>query len=153
MTDDGKDSELATNRLSMRAAAKACWTRPEPALNAAMETCCAKAAHEMNAELCRHLGDSTQNSWEFATNWQQLLCHVRVRFILANPTAGPEAAHNSWVREKLEDGWSYGDTRDAEKKTHPCLVPFANLPEEQQAKDIIFVATVRAVHAQLVREG
>lgn len=32
-----------------------------------------------------------------------------------------------------------------EKKQHPCMVPYAELPPEQKAKDSIFVGVVRAM--------
>lgn len=58
---------------------------------------------------------------------------------------GPEVSHESWMREKLAAGWKYGPEKDAEKKEHPCLVEFAELPREQQAKDYIFRAIVHAL--------
>lgn len=60
---------------------------------------------------------------------------------------GPEASHLSWMKQKLEEGWVYGEVKDPEAKTHPCLVPFDQLPREQQAKDFIFRAVVHACSA------
>jgi len=34
--------------------------------------------------------------------------------------------------------------KEAEKKTHPCMVTFEQLPKAQQLKDFIFLAVVRA---------
>jgi hypothetical protein len=34
---------------------------------------------------------------------------------------------------------------DEGTKTHPCLVPFADLPEDQQRKDALFIAIVQAL--------
>jgi hypothetical protein len=39
----------------------------------------------------------------------------------------------------------YGEVKDAEKKTHPCIVPYKDLPPEQQAKDHLFKAVVSAL--------
>jgi hypothetical protein len=58
---------------------------------------------------------------------------------------GPEASHISWMTQKVADGWKYGEVKDAEAKTHPCIRPFAELPREQQAKDFIFRAVVHAL--------
>ena len=58
---------------------------------------------------------------------------------------GPEASHISWMNQKLDDGWKYGHVKYPEKKEHPCLVPFDQLPREQQAKDFIFRAVVHAL--------
>ena len=39
----------------------------------------------------------------------------------------------------------YGEEKDPERKVHPCMVPFNELPREQQAKDFIFRAVVHAL--------
>jgi hypothetical protein len=41
-------------------------------------------------------------------------------------------------------GWVYGTAKDAEKKTHPCMVPYDKLPLAQRRKDALFQAAVRA---------
>lgn len=46
---------------------------------------------------------------------------------------------------EIADGWEYGPVKDPEAKEHPCLVPFSDLPREQQAKDFLFRAVVRAL--------
>ena len=46
--------------------------------------------------------------------------------------------------EKIRS-WSYGEVKDAEAKTHPCLIPYDQLPEFQKAKDKLFVAIVDAL--------
>ena len=46
---------------------------------------------------------------------------------------------------KLSQGWKCGPVKDPGIKEHPCLVPHDELPEEQQAKDDLFLAVVRAL--------
>jgi hypothetical protein len=58
---------------------------------------------------------------------------------------GPEQSHESWLAEKKADGWRYGPIKDPAAKTHPCFVPYAELPPEQKGKDAIFVGVVREV--------
>jgi RyR domain. len=53
-----------------------------------------------------------------------------------------ENLHQNWLDQKKKDGWVYGKTKDAEKKTHPCMVPYSDLPKEQQVKDHLFHAIV-----------
>lgn len=60
--------------------------------------------------------------------------------------AGAEAPHESWMKQKLDDGWVYGTVKDADAKTHPCLVDFGELPVSQQAKDYIFRAVIHAMN-------
>ena len=54
--------------------------------------------------------------------------------------AGPEQAHQSWVDAYTEMGWVYGPARNTIAKTHPDLVPFAELEEREQDKDAVFLA-------------
>jgi RyR domain len=74
---------------------------------------------------------------------------IGVDLHLGNPELGPEASHESWMAHKLEAGWSYGAVKDAEAKVHPCMVPFDQLPKDQQAKDFVFRAVVHAMRASL----
>jgi hypothetical protein len=46
-----------------------------------------------------------------------------------------EAEHDGWMEQKYRDGWSYGPTRDDAAKTHPCLVSYAILSEQDKEKD------------------
>jgi hypothetical protein len=43
--------------------------------------------------------------------------------------------HERWGEEKLREGWRYGPTRDDARKTHPSLVPWSELSEEEKDKD------------------
>jgi hypothetical protein len=105
----------------------------------------ARVAHEVNRAYCVALGDGSQPTWEEAPEWQQRSAVGGVNFHRNNPEAGPEASHESWMAEKLADGWKHGLAKNPEKKEHPCILPFGQLPEEQRAKDFIFRAVVHAL--------
>lgn len=109
----------------------------------------AQLAHEVNRAYCAALGDDSQKPWADAPGWQKNSAITGVELHLANPNAGPEASHESWMAQKLEEGWVYGEEKDEEAKTHPCLVPFAELPIEQQAKDFLFRGVVHAAAGML----
>jgi hypothetical protein len=104
----------------------------------------ARTAHEVNRAYCRALGDLSQPAWGDAPEWQKASCRAGVDLHLMGDF-GPEASHISWMKQKLEEGWVYGEKKDPIAKTHPCLVPFDQLPREQQAKDFIFRAVVHAL--------
>ena len=53
------------------------------------------------------------------------------------------------MREKLNNGWVYGDEKNADKKEHPCMVLYNDLPEEQRMKDKLFKAVVDSFKEQL----
>lgn len=46
-----------------------------------------------------------------------------------------ENAHDVWARKRIEGGWIFGSARNDERKTHPCLVPCAALPEMEKDVD------------------
>lgn len=105
----------------------------------------ARVCHEINRAYCEALGDNTQAPWEDAPRWQRDSALMGVDLHLGNPNAGPQASHESWMKQKQEDGWVYGTEKDATRKTHPCMVPFDQLPREQQAKDYLFRQVVHSL--------
>ena len=105
----------------------------------------ARVAHEVNRAYCLALGDNSQLPWDDAPEWQRNSATNGVAFHRANPDAGPDHIHTEWLREKESDGWKFGPAKDAEKKEHPCFVPYDELPTEQKAKDFIFRGVVHAL--------
>ncbi len=105
----------------------------------------AKVAHEVNRAYCQSLDDHSQPAWEEAPEWQRSSARMGADLHTMG-NFGPEASHISWMKQKLEEGWKYGPVKDPEKKEHPCIVPFSELPREQQAKDHIFRGVVHAVN-------
>lgn len=102
----------------------------------------ARVAHEINRAYCASLGDTSQPAWEDAPEWQQKSAIAGVEMHLANPDATPEQSHESWLAQKVADGWVYGEVKDAEKKEHPCCRPYDELPAEQKSKDYLFRSVV-----------
>ena len=43
--------------------------------------------------------------------------------------------HEVWADGRRKDGWTYGEKRDDTSKTHPCLVPYDELPESEKEYD------------------
>lgn len=43
--------------------------------------------------------------------------------------------HEVWADSRINDGWTYGEKRDDVKLTHPCLVPYDELPETEKEYD------------------
>jgi ryanodine receptor 2 len=59
-----------------------------------------------------------------------------------------ENNHDHWAIGRLKDGWSFGPSRDDRAKTHPCLVPYAELPESEKDYDRVNAReTLKAIMA------
>lgn len=43
--------------------------------------------------------------------------------------------HEQWAQSRLAEGWVYGEQVDDAKKTHPCLIPYDELPESEKDYD------------------
>ena len=43
--------------------------------------------------------------------------------------------HENWAQLRISEGWVYGEKRDSDKKTTPCLVPYDELPENEKDYD------------------
>lgn len=46
-----------------------------------------------------------------------------------------ENAHEIWAQGRVREGWTLGESRDDAAKTHPCLVPYTQLPESEKEFD------------------
>lgn len=105
---------------------------------------CARAAHEANRTYCLTLGDRSQPHWETAPEWQRTSAINGVMGIIRDGNT-PAQSHASWLDEKRRTGWKYGPVKDAEKREHPCFMPYDELPPEQRKKDLLFHDTVHAM--------
>lgn len=108
----------------------------------------AEVAHETNRAYCATIGDNSQPAWKYAPEWQRTSALKGVAFHIAQHVKGvvpsPSASHDSWLDEKIRDGWKYGPVKDADKKEHPCFVSYDELPVEQKMKDYLFGAVMAA---------
>lgn len=106
----------------------------------------AEVCHEVNRAYCAAIGDDSQVAWADAPEWQRESAIAGVEMHLDLPTT-PASSHDAWMAQKLASGWTYGPEKRPDLKQHPCIVPFDQLPVEQQAKDYIFRAIVNALRS------
>lgn len=105
----------------------------------------AKVCHEANRAICEAAGDHSQKPWADAEVWQRDSALTGVMFARNNPDAHAAAQHDAWMADKIAAGWVHGEVKDAEAKTHPCIVPYDELPFDQRVKDHVFRAIVSAL--------
>ena len=109
----------------------------------------AKIVHQINKSYCEALGDLSQKDWECAEQWQRDSAINGVIYKLNNKDVTPEQSHENWLKVKQADSWTYGIEKCSVKKTHPCFLPYSELPTEQKAKDYIFT-TATLLLAEMV---
>lgn len=103
----------------------------------------ARACHEANKRYCESIGDTSQVDWEVAPDSVKQSAYSGVIYALENPEVTPEQMHMNWRRDKIKAGWIYGPVKNEVTRTHPCLVNYSELPEEQRTKDDIFIMVVQ----------
>lgn len=104
----------------------------------------AHVCHETNRALQDVLNDRSPDSpWYALPEWRKKSIVEGVR----NARNGmlPRDLHNAWVKYYTELGWVYGSVKDYEKKTHPNLVSYEDLPPGERLKDVLFISTVVAL--------
>jgi ryanodine receptor 2 len=56
--------------------------------------------------------------------------------------------HETWVRVRLDEGWTFGPRRNDDRREHPCLIPYAELPDTEKEIDRqVTLATLKAMIA------
>jgi len=104
----------------------------------------ARICHEANRAYCMGIGDHSIPAWDVAPEWQRASAIAGVEAHLAKPMT-PQESHESWFKAKEAAGWKYGPMKRPEVLEHPCMVPYDQLPPEQQVKDHLFSAVVGAL--------
>lgn len=108
----------------------------------------AEICHEVNRAYCRSaMNDTSHEEWSKAPDWQKDSCRAGVKALLGS-NLNQEQMHSIWMAEKAAKGWTYGEVKDDQAKTHPCMVPYAELPQEQKVKDFLFRAVVKTIERQ-----
>ena len=102
----------------------------------------ARACHEVNRGYCRTIGDESQVAWEDAPEWQRKSAMSGVEMHIKGMTS-PEESHEAWLAMKVLDGWIWGPEKNPEKKQHPCIMDYHDLPRDQRVKDHLFKSVVQ----------
>ena len=102
----------------------------------------AKIVHEANRAYCEALGDFSQEPWANAPEEIKDSVIAGVEFRKVNPKATPKDMHDNWVKQKASEGYEFGKEKNAFRKTHPCMVEYKELPDEQKLIDDLFSSIV-----------
>lgn len=96
----------------------------------------AQIIHAANREVQKLIGETVNPEWDDAEDWMKQSTISGVLGVYNGNT--PEMSHEAWIQTRLADGWVWGEVKDMELKTHPCLVPYNQLPPLQRIKDSLF---------------
>lgn len=105
----------------------------------------AMAALAVNSAYCQAINDPPPPAWDDLSDVQRDGYVRAVRMHLDVPDMSPRVAHEAWLASRQGEGWVWGPTKNAELKQHPCMLPYDQLPKEQQVKDHLFRAVVHAL--------
>lgn len=100
-----------------------------------------RIAHQVNKAYCEEIGDVAYSDWEDAPEeYKESMRNGVAQALKAD--FDTEELHQKWMEDRIAKGWVYGPEKDFEKKEHPCLVPYSEIPKEQRVKDSLFKAVV-----------
>jgi hypothetical protein len=101
--------------------------------------------HEANRMMQIVNGDPVSSTWECLEESDRERTVNGVAFALRNEDPSPEQMHDNWCKDMYADGYEAGEKLDRENLTHPNLVPYDELPVQQQAKDALFSGIVSSL--------
>lgn len=101
-------------------------------------------AHAALNALAHILTGSDLIDWEAAAEDAKARLIAGIQMILDDPQATPEQQHEKWLAARQAEGWKHGKERDADKKISPLILPYAELPTDQKARDYVLFALVRS---------
>lgn len=93
----------------------------------------ARICHEAHVALRIGLNDSADDvHWDALPRRRKDTVVNQVRLFREGKTLAE--VHEAWVIRMAEDGWRHGLTRNLIQKMHPNMIPYEQLPPEEQAK-------------------
>ena len=98
--------------------------------------------HEATEAICEVYNDQQPDDVD-SEWWQESSIMEGILFALNNPEATPRNHHDQQCAKKDAELWVFGKEMNAELKTHPYLVMYAELPKHQQVKYAVFQALVK----------
>ena len=90
------------------------------------------------------IGEEDLGTWENLDEDRKQLTRNAVTRTVEYPNISPEDQHEIWAKEKREQGWTYGAEKCPKNLTHPSLIPYEQLSENEKIKDKLVTNTIKA---------
>lgn len=104
---------------------------------------------QITNQLTRAYREATQQEspaeWHLMAEEDQKHVIDRVRFYLTEPDITVSSLHDAWAYAQFNAGWVYGLAFNEDKKTHPMLIIYADLPLMRRVEDTLFMQTVQTL--------
>lgn len=105
----------------------------------------AAICHEANRQYCIQAGLDAGSPWTDLSADEQKPTLMSVEHLIKNPDVTPKLAHDTWVKDRLDAGWTFGETRDDDNKVHNLLVDYDQLAEGDRVKDELILGVVNSL--------
>lgn len=102
----------------------------------------AEVIHEAIRVVQRRVGEDVSPPWPEAPDWMKESTLKGIIGVFAGKSA--RESHEAWMAERESAGWTYGPVKSIADRVSPNLIPYDELPVEQQVKDHLFAAIVRS---------
>jgi hypothetical protein len=99
----------------------------------------AQVVFAANRQYIEYIGGRAINpSWEEAHEEHRQSLIKAIKSLITDPRT-PESNHEAWCEARKSEGWKLDKVYNSSKKTHPNLIPYRELPFEEQLKDHLFM--------------
>lgn len=108
-------------------------------------TAFAQIAHKLDVAYAAAVYGENKPGWHQLPAEDRKHISDRVVYYLTDPNAVVSSLHEKWAYSKLSSGWSYGKEFNEEKKQHPLLISYSELPLTRRVADTLFMQTVQTL--------
>jgi hypothetical protein len=105
----------------------------------------AEIAYALHVRSCQLFGDLTHSTYRDNEADAKARFRAGIDFHLANPKASAKAAHESWMAARTAEGWAPGAKKDIRARSHPQLVPWAEVPQHRRMQYDMIATVVRTL--------
>ncbi len=107
----------------------------------------AEACHEATKVISEQILSEEKKEWKLIDSATKARLINAVQRAIDKKITDPSVAHADWMADMVKQGWVYGEKLDETEKTHPCLVPYDQLPTGQQTKDHIYLSILKPFYS------
>lgn len=83
--------------------------------------------------------------WDEAPDDMKKGLESQVQAYIDNPDLTPQDVYAAWLQQRQSEGWTFGETLDADKKVSPGIVPWAEASPRRRMLDTMLHAAARTL--------